>query len=383
MGARSRQVTLASDVRGAVAARRAACARVALVIVLSPVAAGAADGVAAGARVAAREQLAIERGLAYLTTRIGDGGALRPAHARGVPALPLSAMGLWAFSRADPDGRLAVSRDAVAAYVIRHRQEDGGVYDPERGLVRFTAAVALEALRSWRGRSRGDSLDTPRDPSLDSTIDALALFAYRHRELESFRQESMRPASGVTARRVDELLARGDHPRDVARALEFLSATGRSPAEIDGLWRPLERAKPSSAVSYDDLLRALGGPASRDEPTTSRLARSIRAYYTLERNPDLTQRFGAQGFLDESAGLFFYYAALARTLHALRVVRLVTADGSAHDWASELGERLSSLQRDDGSWQNESAHWWEDDPALATCYALLALAACRDARVGR
>jgi len=44
-----------------------------------------------------------------------------------------------------------------------------------------------------------------------------------------------------------------------------------------------------------------------------------------------------------------------------------------HDWRSELIDALVAAQRPDGSWVNATTRWQEDQPALVTCYALLAL----------
>ncbi|MEQ8765963.1 MAG: hypothetical protein RL885_18740 [Planctomycetota bacterium] len=60
----------------------------------------------------------------------------------------------------------------------------------------------------------------------------------------------------------------------------------------------------------------------------------------------------------------------------LDIDEITDADGKKHDWRKELAERLISLQNEDGSWANDkSARWWENEPALATSYAVQALAA--------
>ena len=42
-----------------------------------------------------------------------------------------------------------------------------------------------------------------------------------------------------------------------------------------------------------------------------------------------------------------------------------------------ISRKLMKLQREDGSWINENARWWEGEPVLTTAYALLALKRCR------
>jgi hypothetical protein len=71
------------------------------------------------------------------------------------------------------------------------------------------------------------------------------------------------------------------------------------------------------------------------------------------------------------AGVYFYYLqSLARTLPAL--------PGDQRATARSLAEALVKLQRPDGSWLNAVGPQREDDPVVATSYAILALAACRD-----
>ncbi len=104
---------------------------------------------------------------------------------------------------------------------------------------------------------------------------------------------------------------------------------------------------------------------------------ALTAWYTPDRNPDLTRRYGQAGFQSGTQGLFYYYFVVARTLTTFSQDKLVTADGVSHDWASELSSRLLRLQQPDGAWANVDGVWWESEPVLATSYALLTLKLCR------
>ena len=110
-----------------------------------------------------------------------------------------------------------------------------------------------------------------------------------------------------------------------------------------------------------------------------RAREALRHWYTLEHNPDLTQRWKTSGFHQPEQGLYYYYLTTARVLSAFRAPHLVLSDGSERYWPRELARQLMRLQREDGSWRNENARWWEGEPALTTAYALLALRRCRDA----
>lgn len=118
--------------------------------------------------------------------------------------------------------------------------------------------------------------------------------------------------------------------------------------------------------------------------------RATAALQWLARNYDIE---GNPGFSRETApwdkGIRFYYLhSLARALLLARVTKLevVESDGDAsgpavlHSWPDELVRELARRQsRKGGYWKNTSALMNENNPLLATCLALLALDAARDA----
>jgi hypothetical protein len=54
-----------------------------------------------------------------------------------------------------------------------------------------------------------------------------------------------------------------------------------------------------------------------------------------------------------------------------------TAAGARAHWAEALAEQLLARQRDDGSWANLQGFMREDDPLVATSFAVRTLAICR------
>ena len=52
---------------------------------------------------------------------------------------------------------------------------------------------------------------------------------------------------------------------------------------------------------------------------------------------------------------------------------LPVTGGAPVNWAAALTQRLTALQRDDGSFVNAEARWMEDNPVLVTAYAVTAL----------
>lgn len=88
----------------------------------------------------------------------------------------------------------------------------------------------------------------------------------------------------------------------------------------------------------------------------------IQRNFSLDENPGLGQQ-----------GIYFYYYALAKSLKIYGVDSLLVKGKDTILWRKKLLERLVSLQNKDGFWKNENNRWWENDPVLATTYALMAV----------
>ncbi len=116
------------------------------------------------------------------------------------------------------------------------------------------------------------------------------------------------------------------------------------------------------SISYGGLLSYIYADLKRDDPRVTAVLDWLERNYTLEENPGM----GPQG-------LYYYFYTMAKALTAYGMGDLPTQDGRKVAWRKELGLRLLDLQQRDGSWQNTSARWWENDPALVTSYALQTL----------
>jgi squalene-hopene/tetraprenyl-beta-curcumene cyclase len=116
------------------------------------------------------------------------------------------------------------------------------------------------------------------------------------------------------------------------------------------------------SISYGGMLSYLYANLKRDDPRVTAVFDWLRANYTLEENPGM----GPQG-------LFFYLHTMTKALTAYGVDELELNDGRRIHWRKEVALRLLNLQRQDGSWFNDHARWWEKDPALVTSYATLSL----------
>jgi len=115
-------------------------------------------------------------------------------------------------------------------------------------------------------------------------------------------------------------------------------------------------------MSYAGLLSFIYAEMS---PTDSRVI-AVRNWlsknYTIKENPGM----GLQG-------LFYYYHTMAKALTLSGISTLKDEQGKKVNWREQLAVRLFDQQSKEGYWVNESGRWWEKDPILVTCYAMLAL----------
>ena len=116
------------------------------------------------------------------------------------------------------------------------------------------------------------------------------------------------------------------------------------------------------SISYGGMLSYIYANLKRDDPRVVAVFDWLRTNYTLDENPGM----GPQG-------LYFYLHTMTKALTAYGVDELELQDGRKLNWRKEVAMRLLNLQRQDGSWLNDNARWWEKDPALVTSYAVLSL----------
>ncbi|MCU0864999.1 MAG: terpene cyclase/mutase family protein [Planctomycetes bacterium] len=153
---------------------------------------------------------------------------------------------------------------------------------------------------------------------------------------------------------------------------------GESPAGYD--------ERPDGALaprSYGSMTYALlkcytlcGLPGT--DPRVQAAVQWIGANWTVVENPGADPKLGDKA---RYQGLYYYYLLLAQALDAAGIDRVAASrDGKVTptDWRAALRTQLESLQRADGGWINDrNGRWYESLDVLCTCYALLALDACK------
>jgi len=324
---------------------------------------------------------AIERGSNWLRARQREDGEFAPAAVPAACGVALTAMATWSLAQPAPVGIDAAAAQRAMHALLQHQQSDGGIYDPARGLAVYTSGVSSCALASL-----GTLVDRAQ---YAGPLAAAQLFTYTRRAPESIVDATPEGhvAVGSAPGLARELLS-SDAVKDASerRALEFLSRTRPDAARTPARVRTLTPEAATAAgrkdgqigpFTYDDLLPLVYVELAPNQQLAMRVRAALGAYYTPERNPDLTKRYGAAGFAPGSQGLYFYYYVAAKALTVFGEHELVTADGQRHAWAHELALRLVRSQRDDGAWVNTDTAWWESEPVLASSYALLTLKLCR------
>jgi hypothetical protein len=106
---------------------------------------------------------------------------------------------------------------------------------------------------------------------------------------------------------------------------------------------------------------------TEEDPRTKAALDWIGRHYSVTENP-------GQG----DAGLYYYYHSFASALDAAKLNEVTDANGKKHNWREDLAAELAKRQGEDGSWSNENRQWFENDKNLATSFALLALAHCKE-----
>jgi squalene-hopene/tetraprenyl-beta-curcumene cyclase len=116
------------------------------------------------------------------------------------------------------------------------------------------------------------------------------------------------------------------------------------------------------SMSYGGLLSYIYAKMDKADPRVVAVKEWLRTNYTIEENPGMGQQ-----------GYFYYLHLMTKALTFSGEERLRLSDGTEVPWQAQVAGRLLRLQKADGSWVNPEPRWWEADPVLATCYAVMTL----------
>jgi len=389
-------------------------ALVALLAVLASLATLAAPAHALDAEHRQKARAAIDRGVAFLRTTQQDDGAWSPQPGPAITALALRCLLLQpGIDADDPDAAQALD------YILALRQPDGGIYD--QILPNYNTAISVSAL----------SL-VPNNP------DAAQAIADAQRFLRSLQWQtgmtdpdgntvdenhpyfggagyggSGRPDMSNTNLMLQALHDSGLDCNDPAfqRALVFIARCQGIPTNDmyadainqdggfiyattinkDLVGVPESKANPQlmddivneglqgrsvsglrtyGSITYAGFKSYLYADLPPDDPRVAAALEWIERNYDFNRNPGMPDNVDQQG-------LYYYWMTAGRALGAWGATYINTPDGQ-RDWANDLIDTVVAAQNDDGSWANAEPRWMENNPDLATCFALTALQAAID-----
>jgi squalene-hopene/tetraprenyl-beta-curcumene cyclase len=140
---------------------------------------------------------------------------------------------------------------------------------------------------------------------------------------------------------------------------------------LDPSGRPRYRSYGSATA--DGLRALLRGGLAPDHPRVVAAQSWLEHHFSATTNPGTFDPIRA----DDREATYFYYAwSLSHAFRTLGV-REISADGRTMAWPEALSRELLRRQRPDGTWANRYTASKEDDPLVATSFAVAALGNCR------
>lgn len=338
---------------------------------------------------------AIQQGNAFLKSKQDEAGFWGDEQTPALTALALAAAARdpnFDYTKELP-ARLQKGYD----WLRKTQKDDGGFY--EKGLATYNTSAAIMALLAL-GREEdedailkargflinlqtdwGDKGETDNKydggigyggtyPHSDMSNTYLALEAlYLSRHIAQDNEKGKQPELNWEAAlkfvsRCQNLEATNDQVAAVAPEDKggFVYFPGDSKAGERELEDGRVALRSYGSMSYAGLLSLVYADLDKDDPRVQAVLDWLGRNYTLEENPGL----GLQG-------LYYYYHAMTKSLVAAQIDKLKLEDGATADWRRDLGTRLVSSQRPDGSWVNENSRWWENDAILVTTYVVMTL----------
>jgi len=334
----------------------------------------------------AEVQKSVDKAIAFLKTTQGEDGVFSPKFAGpGITSLVIAGVAKNGVSPKEPV--LAKGLE----YLSKKTQPDGGIYD--KGLANYTTSVAIMALKEVNSGGKYDA-------AIKNAGEFIKKIQHEeeptHLNHGGFGYDKKsRPDLSNSGFSVEALLAAGFSKDDpaVKKALIFIGRCQNLPGETNNqafakntseddkggfTYDPAGGGKSNYATPAGGL-RSLGGMTysglksflyagvDRKDKRVESAINWIKNHYTLEENPGMGK-----------AGLYYYYHTFAKAMDALGDDVFVDAKGVKHDWRAELFTTLQKQQLPNGSWRNTGERTFgEDDPNLATAFALLSMSYCK------
>ncbi|MFP4058728.1 MAG: prenyltransferase/squalene oxidase repeat-containing protein [Candidatus Brocadiia bacterium] len=374
--------------------RRSRTCRVMSIVAAACLALPGLEAMAGGARLSAEQRkaavarydAALRQGAEWLLEQQDEKGTFGGPAAVGKTGLAVTAL------LSTPDAAKLREHPVVekaVAYLVSMAQPDGSINTPgEKGLANYQTSAAVTALSLYDAekyeevRKRavrylvgiqhtegamagGFGYNRDKRPDLSNT--QFALEALKSGGMEEDSEAFQRCLKFL--QRCQNRSESNDQPwaTNDGGAIYY---PGRSNAGVIQLPNGQVIYKSYGSMTYALLRGYILCGLEPDDPRVQAAQKWITEHYTLDANP---------GMENEKQGLYYYYLSMAKALGLLDKRTLRLPEGIQVNWAKDLGDRLVSLQRDEGYWVNEAMRWYENDKVLATSYVMIALSECRQA----
>lgn len=285
-------------------------------------------------------------------------------------------------------------------YILGKVKPDGGVYTEGVGLANYNTSLSIMALtaagnpdyagiiRDARKFVIGGQFDfgekgvqdTPLDggigygnsyPHSDMSNTVMALEAIRYSE--AYRgEESIPGVNDLNWEAAIQFISNCQNLKvanegnwvseDKANKGGFVYFPGNTKSDMVELPDGRVALRSYGSISYAGLLSFAYAKLEPDDERVVAVLKWLSDNYTLEENPGMNHQ-----------GLFYYFHTMSKALTAAGLQTLEVSDRGLVNWRKDLALKLMDLQKQDGSWTNETARWWEKDPVLVTSYCLIAL----------
>ncbi len=325
-----------------------------LIVVVSQFVVGTSSASPALDMVVQREaEAAVVRGMAWLEAQQGGDGRFGSNAPPAATALALAAL------KAGGASNRTVLRNAER-YV---REIAGGTASGGLEAMNRQVCRSILGMEGFNGSS--SKVAVRRDLDLWKKADWAAEreAGARSRDFE-LRQIMWRKTSVALA-------AQGKDPNRAQAEAFARAAVGAPPVATNLLVTPPPQPKVRRGygnLTYSGLLRLVQDDVSSDDPRVDSMLNWAEHHWSLDENPGKGQ-----------AGLYFFYNALSKCLAASGEEDILPLDGKPPiRWRDDIARKLVALQRQtengkSGYWVNENHAYFENDPVLATAYALLSL----------
>jgi len=333
--------------------------------------------------LAAQTRQAVEKGVVWLTRQQKPNGAWSEEKMPALTALPL-----WAIASAGQPEQQSAIRKATD-FILKQQQPDGGFYvmqdRPGGGLGNYNTSIAVTALHATGQKEIVPAILKARTYIAGSQLfgegthaggfgyDKHARRTYTDLNNTHFAMDAMRRTQST-----EDLRPAAEKRADLNwdAALKYVEQMQNKEGETKGGFAyntedPKGGATTNAngtvmlraygSMTYAGVLSMLHAQLDKTDPRVRMAFDYAARYWTVEENPGQGQQ-----------GLFFYFNIMSRALSAAGMDALPHASGDIR-WRDAMVKKVLSLQKPDGSWANDNNRWWENDPVLATSYALLAL----------